>query len=85
MVGKDGRTGYEGRRGRRCNIPAVPFGERVWYKQLREQKERRNKFETEWKEGVWLGHSRNRNEILIGTSDGTVRAYAVRRQEEGKR
>ena len=28
-VGKDGRTPYERRRGRRCRVPAVSFGERV--------------------------------------------------------
>ena len=32
LVGKDGRTGYERRRGRRCTLGVVPFGEIVWYK-----------------------------------------------------
>ena len=36
-TGKDGRTPYERRRGRPCRIPAVPFGEQVWYKELRER------------------------------------------------
>eukprot|EP00973_Karenia_brevis_P000835 115507-Karenia_brevis.AAC.1 len=85
VVGRDGRTAYERRRGRRCNLQVVPFGERVWYRQIREYKERKDKFDSEWKEGVWLGHSRNSNEVLIGTKDGVVRAYAIRRQEEEKR
>ena len=31
MVGKDGRTSYEWRRGRACRAPVAMFGERVWY------------------------------------------------------
>ena len=38
-----------------------------------------------WKTGVWLGHARNSNEILIGTGEGVVRAYAVIRRAEGER
>ena len=85
LVGKDGRTAIERRRGRKCNIPTVPCGECVWYKEIREGKERRDKFNSEWKEGIWLGHARNSNEIVIGTKDGAVRAYAVRRKGEGSR
>ena len=85
MVGKDGKTGYERRRGRRCKIPVVPFGETVWYKQVRENKDRKDKFNSEWEEGVWLGHARNSNEAVIGLSDGVVRAYAIKRQDEGNR
>ena len=84
-VGRDGKTAYERRRGRRCNILVVPFGEKVWFKQIRDQKERKDKFDSEWREGIWLGHSRNSNEVLVGTKDGVVRAYAIRRQEGGKR
>ena len=85
VVGRDGKTGYERRRGRRCKIPVVPFGEKVWYKELRETKERKNKFDCEWHDGIWLGHSRCSNEILIGTRGGVVRAYAVKRREEDAR
>ena len=34
--------------------------------------------------GIWLGHARNANEVLIGTPHGVVRAYDVRRREEGE-
>ena len=85
LVGKDGRTAYERRRGRKCKVPLAGFGEKVWYKQIREQKERRDKLATEWKEGVWLGHSRSSNETVIGTTDGVVRAYAIKRQDEEER
>ena len=85
MVGKDGKTGYERRRSRKCKIPVVPFGETVWYKQVREGKERKDKFNSEWEEGIWLGHARNSNEAIIGLNDGVVRAYAIRRKDDGNR
>ena len=85
MVGRDGRTPYERRRGRRCNIPAVAFGERVHYKELREFKRRKNKFETEWRQGVWLGHARSSNDHIIGTTGGAIKAYAIKRQGEDQR
>ena len=84
-VGKDGLTAYERRRGRKCRLPVVIFGEKVWYKELRAHKERRDKIQSEWREGLWLGHSRCSNEHIIGTREGTVRAYAIKRQDEAER
>jgi hypothetical protein len=43
MIGKNGKTMYERRRGHQCKILAVPFAETVWYKQVRETKERKDK------------------------------------------
>ena len=85
LVGKDGKTGYERRRGRKCKLHSVPIGEKVWYKKIRRNKVQENKLETEWFEGIWLGHNRNSNEILVGTSEGVVKAYAIRRQPEDVR
>ena len=85
LRGKDGLTAYERRRGRPCHVPVVGFGEKVWYKELRVGKERRDKFESEWREGIWLGHSRESNEAIVGTKVGAVRAYAVKRQDEEHR
>ena len=84
MVGTDGKTGYERRRGRKCTIPVIPFGEKIWYKEIRDGKDRKHKLETEEKEGIWLGQSRSSNEIIVGTREGVVRAYTVRRREEGQ-
>ena len=36
--------------------------------------------ETDWFEGLCLGHARNSNEILIGTREGVVRAWAIRKK-----
>ena len=84
-VGKDGRTSYERRRGRACRAPVATFGEKVWYKQIREQKERMDTIESEWHEGLWLGQSRSTNETTEGSAEGVVRAYATRRQDVDER
>ena len=41
VVGVDGMTAIEGRRGRRCRIPMAAFGELVWYKKAEKQKDRK--------------------------------------------
>ena len=38
LVGRDGRTGFERTRGRRCKIKLACIGEKVWYKEIQEQK-----------------------------------------------
>ena len=38
-----------------------------------------------WEKGVWLGHTRDSNETVIGTAEGVVRAYAVKRMPEDER
>jgi hypothetical protein len=41
--------------------------------------------ESTWSEGVWLGHARGSSEALIGTENGVVRAWTVRRKVEEER
>ena len=36
--------------------------------------------EPKWEEGLWLGHSRHSNEVLVGNKDGIVKAWAIRRR-----
>ena len=52
------------------NIPVVPFGELVRYKQVRKTKAQEGKLDSEWRCGIWLGHTRSSNEVLIGTPEG---------------
>ena len=85
MVGKDEKAPYERKRRKKCNLIVVPFGERVLYKQIREGKGRRTKFETEDKDGIWLGHNRGTNEALIGTTHGVAQAYSFRRRHDASR
>ena len=42
VVGIGGRTGYERRRGRRCNLFVILLGEKVWYKQFRDGTKRKD-------------------------------------------
>ena len=85
LIGKGGRTGIDRRRGRTCDIPVIPCGEVVEYLEIREHKEQKDKGVTELREGIWLGHARQSNETIIGTPEGVVRAYDVRRKAEGQR
>ena len=36
------------------------------------------KFEATWREGLWLGHSRSSNEVLVGNDQGVVRVACFR-------
>ena len=80
QVGSDGKTAYEQRKQRKCKLEVGPIGERVWYKQIRAGKNRKDKFESEERDGIWLGHTRSSNGFLIGTKEGVVRAYTVTRR-----
>lgn len=77
--GKDGRTAYERLRGRAYKSVVAPRGEKVWYKELRGSIERKNKAETEWLKGIWLGPATGSSETRIGTAAGVVRANAIKR------
>ena len=61
------------------------FAREFFSNRFRKAKNRRDKFESEDSEGVWLGHNREANEVLIGTTPGVVRAFSYRRRSEGSR
>ena len=84
-VGTDGKTAYERQKGRKCKQEVIPFAEKVMYKKLKESGARKHILESQWDEGLWLGHSRISNEVLIGTRTGVVRAWAVKRKPEEDR
>ena len=86
QIGSDGRTAYERLKGRRCRIPICSFGERVLYKELHSKgRDRRNKAVCDWKYGVYLGLAFRSNSAIIGTRDGVIRAYAVKRRPVERR
>ena len=85
LVGKDGKTAYERRKGRKCTDKVAAIGEKVWYRKVRHGKERVNQLEVEWEEGIWLGRARESNETIIGTADGVLRAYAIKRMDPDER
>ena len=55
------------------------MGETVWYTKIRIGTERKNKAETEWFTGIWVGPAAISSETLIGTAAGAVRARAIKR------
>ncbi len=63
----------------------MAFGGKVWYRQVRDTKERTDQFESEWEEGVWLGRAMDSNGTSICTSAGVLRAYAIQRMGPGGR
>ena len=48
------------------------FCEQVLYRALKTKTELMTNFQTEWKDGLRLGHVRSSNEVLIGTTEGVV-------------
>ncbi len=54
-VDKHGRTAYELIRGKKCKVSIAEFGERVAYLERTQEGELKNKGETDWRDGVWLG------------------------------
>ena len=47
LVEKTGKTAYERPRGRSCNMQTLPFGENIWYKEMRETHKIKYKFTSE--------------------------------------
>ena len=84
-VGRDGLTPIERRRGRPCRLPTCIFGECVWYRLIRVGEGGVDKYDSEWRKGVWLGHTRNSNEHVIGTPEGVLRAYSIKRLDSHDR
>ena len=84
QVGTDGMTAFERRRGRKCNIPVLCFGEKVWYKK-RDRPKDQQKSEPKWEKAIWLGHARDSNEMIVGTAEGASKTYAVKRMPEDER
>ena len=82
--GSDGKTAYERQRGRKCRLEVIPFGEFVHYRKLIAD-ENKNKLESKWEDGIWLGHARGSSEVLIGTPEGVVRARTFKRRPEDER
>ena len=62
----------------------VPFGETVLYRKPEVARDRNQALEERWDKGVWLGHARSTNAVLIATDKGVIKAWGVRRLPEGQ-
>ena len=85
QVGTDGKTAYQRVRGRSCKTPIAKFGERVLYKEMKDGKSTAAKIDSTWHSGIWLGLKGRTGEHIVGTSEGVVKAYTVRRRSEDER
>ena len=65
-------------RGRTFKLPVVEFGECVWY--LRLKSAGKDKMNTRWGSGVWLGIREESNEVFVGTDEGVVKCRSIRRK-----
>ena len=61
------------------------FGERVMYMELKDGKDARPKIERNLINGGWLGINGRTGEHIIGTPDGIVKAYTVKRRPQEER
>ena len=78
LVGQDGKTARQRLRGRTFKALAVEFGECVWH--LRLKSAGKDKMNTRWGSGVWLGIREESNEVFVGTDEGVVKCRSIRRK-----
>ena len=77
QMGKDGKTSYERVKGKSFKKELVEFGERVFYRSGKLDKQ--HKLEPRWKQGVYLGMCRRTGAAFIGDEKDVIRAHAIRR------
>ena len=77
-VGADGKTAYRRWKGKSFNKPIAEFGENVWYLKLASAG--KDKFNSRWEEGIYMGCINETGETIIGTQFGTVKARDFRRK-----
>ena len=68
-VQENGRTHYGMSTGHRCNAQMVGFAEKVMFK-FTTDKTKRNKMNTEWSQGYFVGMVGRTSEYLIATDEG---------------
>ena len=80
-VHTNGRTTYEMTTGHRCKMLVCGFGEKVHFK-ISTEKTRRNKMDTEWDVGYFVGLSPRTTEYLIATEMGIISCATMRRMPD---
>ena len=85
----DGITAYQRLRGRSFGSKLLGFGECCLYMLQRKSQDRslEGTLGSKWKEGIFLGYSRDSNEYLLWCSEskGVVRARSIQRKPESQR
>ena len=78
LVGVDGKTARQRLKGKVFKTPVVEFGECVWY--LKPKSVGKDKLNSRWSTGVWLGIREESGEVYIGTPDGVIKVRTIRRK-----
>lgn len=82
-VGKDGRTAYERRKGKRFLRTLPEFGECVRY--LKPQSVGKEKLESRWESGVFAGPREESGEICVMSDQGVIKVRGYLRKPEEER
>ena len=72
-----GRTAHEYATGHKTKLPVACFGETVLWRKKRTMAEL-NKYDVEYREGIFLGMSGMGSELIIGTPEGVMRTRDIR-------
>ena len=54
------------------------------YRKPEVARDRHQALEERWEKGIWLGHARSTNAVLVATDEGIVKTWGVRRLAEGQ-
>jgi hypothetical protein len=81
LRGEDGRTAYERSTGKQWRILLPEFAECVLYQPLKGERDRK-KMEPRFEMGVFLGIQESTAMRWIGTADGVVRTWTIKRLPE---
>ena len=77
-VGVDGKTAFRRWKGKNFNKKIAEFGENVCY--LKKKSVGKDKFNSRWEEGIYLGVICDSGETIVGTNPGVVKARDFRRK-----
>ena len=81
-VRRHGRTSFEYAKGHKTKTAVSCFGEQLLWRKRRTSGAR-NKLDSEWSEGIFLGMTGQTSEIIIGTENGICTTSDVRRLPDG--
>ena len=66
-VGKDGKTPRYRLKGKKFKRDVVDYAECVWY--LKPKSKGKDKLNTRWESGIWLGIREESGEVIVGTDE----------------
>ena len=83
LIGLDGKTARQRLRGRTFKAPIVEYAECIWY--LKPKSVGKDKMNTRWGSGIWLGIREESGKTFVGTEDGVIKTRSIRRKAGSER